>query len=917
MRKLALLLSLVLVMCVVAGVEAGAPTTAPSLVPANVWPIDVDDLKANDADWLINVLESGRLVGNAHVKWAAGDVLLLTETVPSSLDIEDFQVITEAMRDITIAGTNVNRYVLAIQRLSGQVAIPDDALNGDGRIIALFLHNRVASFGDRAFAGTTNLEFISASVGTGVTGSVNAPAGDNGINYSRTLATTAVHENRWDPNIPGAMASELEPLPNSLVSVGEAAFRNSGIYHFVVTDARFAQIGANAFEGASRLGAAHITNPGGTALVTHVDFNANGRVREVPAGAFGRAGVGTGFVVNLPNRIERIGTNAFARSTLAGIGNQAAFRDLVEIGAGAYSGLVGANPLGGYNFNNHVSLETIGDNAFRNSYIPAGGGLGARGFGIAGILTLEGATSLTTIGSGAFEGALVDNNSSKWDVPATDVGGPAFRIPNTVTSIGARAFAFHPDSVTLGRGNWFAQTVLRFGTTAGVPTNVAEVANAIDGAGMRGAFRGLPPRLINDPGANNGDPTFVLRLIHTSPAPAVGSPTELARLLQSLSMADDAMDTESIAVVLALYRAGFQEARIITSLLTVSRLGAAAGHANEGSRRTTPGGPGGTFNNTPFLNISEANVTTILNNARATVYFWPNTGTGSMADAPIIRGDTYNVPANGFTAPAGGTFSGWKIDNQGNTLAVGAPIENIQGDIHLFAQWEGTQPPEESYMVTFAADFPGPGGRVVSGTVGTPVAVPMGESPLEAGVVPVLDYFGEEYDWDLDVEMVYNADTEITATWEGVVPVPYEPINGGDVILPGSNKFDENGDLTVVGVNVIVETIDGSRIVCLPGTELYIDPAGDLMITAMADNGVVISGKAPSLIIVPWVANTDPFNCKKDDTVTVDDKGAVSVYRAGERPVTPPGGSGGCDATSFAPLAILILAGLAIGRRRV
>ena len=67
-----------------------------------------------------------------------------------------------------------------------------------------------------------------------------------------------------------------------------------------------------------------------------------------------------------------------------------------------------------------------------------------------------------------------------------------------------------------------------------------------------------------------------------------------------------------------------------------------------------------------------------------TVTFDANGGTGTMADVSGVSG-TYNLPANGFTAPAGKRFKCWSVNSA--EKAVGATI-NVTANTTVTAVWE-------------------------------------------------------------------------------------------------------------------------------------------------------------------------------------------------------------------------------------
>lgn len=75
--------------------------------------------------------------------------------------------------------------------------------------------------------------------------------------------------------------------------------------------------------------------------------------------------------------------------------------------------------------------------------------------------------------------------------------------------------------------------------------------------------------------------------------------------------------------------------------------------------------------------------------ATYTVKFYPNTGTGSMADQTIEYGVATRLNSNTFTK-TGWTFSGWntKEDGSGTTYHNRTPITNTtESTIELYAQW--------------------------------------------------------------------------------------------------------------------------------------------------------------------------------------------------------------------------------------
>ena len=71
-----------------------------------------------------------------------------------------------------------------------------------------------------------------------------------------------------------------------------------------------------------------------------------------------------------------------------------------------------------------------------------------------------------------------------------------------------------------------------------------------------------------------------------------------------------------------------------------------------------------------------------------TVSFNANGGSGTMASSLEPSG-SYTLPANGFTAPAGKYFDGWKANNAGASIAAGGTY-TLSDDVTFYAQWSET-----------------------------------------------------------------------------------------------------------------------------------------------------------------------------------------------------------------------------------
>ncbi len=90
---------------------------------------------------------------------------------------------------------------------------------------------------------------------------------------------------------------------------------------------------------------------------------------------------------------------------------------------------------------------------------------------------------------------------------------------------------------------------------------------------------------------------------------------------------------------------------------------------------------GSTYNVEAYTYVPKAPVATY------TVSFNPNGGIGTIAPVEDAT-SPYTLPGyTGFTAPENHHFVGWKVNNEGETKAIGASIE-LTDDVTLYAQWE-------------------------------------------------------------------------------------------------------------------------------------------------------------------------------------------------------------------------------------
>ena len=145
------------------------------------------------------------------------------------------------------------------------------------------------------------------------------------------------------------------------------------------------------------------------------------------------------------------------------------------------------------------------------------------------------------------------------------------------------------------------------------------------------------------------------------------------------------------------------------------------------------------------------------------VSFNANGGTGEMATLSNQH-DDYVLPENGFTAPNGQHFAGWKINNEGNILQPGTHI-NIDSNIVLYAQWENT-----TYTVSFSAN----------GGTGNMASITKNEGdtfvlPDNSFTAPASHKF---IGWKINNEgellkpgasIVITADVQLVAQWEEII----------------------------------------------------------------------------------------------------------------------------------------------------
>ena len=132
-----------------------------------------------------------------------------------------------------------------------------------------------------------------------------------------------------------------------------------------------------------------------------------------------------------------------------------------------------------------------------------------------------------------------------------------------------------------------------------------------------------------------------------------------------------------------------------------------------------------------------------------TVTFDANGGTGTMAQVTRTEGSEYELPACGFTAPAGKVFDTWNLGAPGTKIT-------IDGAKTVVAQWKSVQ-----YTVSFNAN--GGTGTMNSATVNAGSEY---ELPACGFTAPE----GKEFDgWDkgaVGATIPVNGDVTVTAQWK-------------------------------------------------------------------------------------------------------------------------------------------------------
>ena len=154
---------------------------------------------------------------------------------------------------------------------------------------------------------------------------------------------------------------------------------------------------------------------------------------------------------------------------------------------------------------------------------------------------------------------------------------------------------------------------------------------------------------------------------------------------------------------------------------------------------------------------SDTEVKAIWKDIEYKVTFNGNTGTGKMDEKLVKKGNEYELPANGFTAPEGKKFDGWMIGTE--KKAVGDKI-TVNADTEVKAVWKDIE-----YKVTFNGNTGT--GSMKESTVKKGGKYKLPENKFQA---PTNKEFKT---WEVDgkevavgTEITVDKDTEIKAIWK-------------------------------------------------------------------------------------------------------------------------------------------------------
>jgi hypothetical protein len=165
-----------------------------------------------------------------------------------------------------------------------------------------------------------------------------------------------------------------------------------------------------------------------------------------------------------------------------------------------------------------------------------------------------------------------------------------------------------------------------------------------------------------------------------------------------------------------------------------------------------------------------------------------NGGSGSMSNSTFTYGSSTTVKSNGFTAPTGKHFTGWK-DGNGNSYSVGATYSTA-ANLVLYAQWA-----YDTYTVSFNANGGSGSMSSVTKTYGTALTLP-------ANTFTYTSYYFLHWNTKADdtgttfanrASFNLNANTTLYAIWSiNTYQVTYNNNGGSGTISPQTKTHGVN-----------------------------------------------------------------------------------------------------------------------------
>ena len=205
-------------------------------------------------------------------------------------------------------------------------------------------------------------------------------------------------------------------IPNSITSIGNAAFYNCSGLTSVTIPNSVTSIGESAFDGCSGLASVTIPNSV-TSIGNSAFYNCSGlssitipnSITSIEYGTFsGCSGLAS---ITLPNSVTSIGNNAF--NGCSGLTSITLPNSVTSIGNSTFRGCSG---LASVTFEDNISLDSIGNYVFSNC---------------SGLTSITLPESITSIGSGAFSGcSFLQNITCLAVVPPTMTSNDVFPYPN-------------------------------------------------------------------------------------------------------------------------------------------------------------------------------------------------------------------------------------------------------------------------------------------------------------------------------------------------------------------------------------------------------------------------------------------------------------------------------------------------------